>query len=198
MPAVKRLNAGLIAAVAAALAGIAVAATASAEPATWGALKGSGKVALIRHAATAGGAGDPAGFRLEDCATQRNLTEKGRADARRLGEQFREHGIVVGRVLSSRWCRCKDTAALMEVGPLEIAPTFDNAFTFRDRLRELTEGARAIIGAWTGPGTLVIVSHGANILPLVGFQPAEGEMVVVEPAPAAERLRVLGSVRPPQ
>ena len=61
----------------------------------WAALRAGGHVALVRHGATAGGAGDPPGFRLDDCATQRNLNDKGRAEARRLGKQFRGEDVAV-------------------------------------------------------------------------------------------------------
>ena len=169
----------------------------AADDTTWSALREGPRVALMRHGATSGGAGDPPGFRLEDCATQRNLTEKGRADARATGEQLRAQKIPVGKVVSSQWCRCRDTAALMALGAIEIAETFNNAFMLSDRRDELTKGARAVIADWKGPGVLVIVTHGANILPLTGFQPAEGEMVVVEPAAAADgRLRVIGRIAP--
>ena len=56
----------------------------------------------------------------------------------------------------------------MDLGPVELSPTFNNAFTLRDRVGELTAGARAIVAAWTESGTLVVVRHGANILPLTG------------------------------
>src|SRR5262245_2074828 len=129
-----------------------------AEP--WTALRSGGVVALVRHAATTGGAGDPPGFRLEDCATQRNLTERGREQARRLGEQLRAEGVSVNKVLSSQWCRCRETAALMGFGTAEIEPTFNNAFSLSDRREALSAGAREIIGAWNGPGVLLVVTHG--------------------------------------
>ena len=69
----------------------------------WAALRAGGHVALVRHGATGGGAGDPPGFRLDDCATQRNLIEKGRAEARRLGEQFRSEDVAVAKLISSQW-----------------------------------------------------------------------------------------------
>ena len=169
----------------------------AADNPAWSALREGPRVALMRHGATSGGAGDPQGFRLEDCATQRNLTEKGRADARTMGEQLRAQKVPIGKVMSSQWCRCRDTAALMALGSIEIAETFNNAFTLSDRRDELTKGARAVISDWKGPGVLVIVTHGANILPLTGFQPAEGEMVVVDPAAAADgKLRVIGRIAP--
>ena len=175
---------------------VATASAPAADDPAWSALREGARVALMRHGATSGGAGDPPGFRLEDCATQRNLTEKGRADARAMGEQLRAQKIPVGKVISSQWCRCRDTAALMALGAIEIAETFNNAFTLSDRRDELSKGARAVIADWKGPGVLVIVTHGANILPLTGFQPAEGEMVVVEPAAVDGRLRVIGRIAP--
>ena len=87
----------------------------------------------------------------------------------------------------------------MDLGPAELAATFNNAFTLRDRVDELTAGARAIVAAWSGPGTLVVVTHGANILPLTGIMPEEGGVVVVEAEAAnASKLRVLGRIPPPQ
>jgi phosphohistidine phosphatase SixA len=173
-------------------------AAAQEETATlWAALRAGGHVALVRHAATAGGAGDPPGFRLDDCATQRNLTDKGRAEARRLGEQFRSEDVVVGKLLSSQWCRCQETAALMDLGPVELTSTFNNAFTLRDRVGTLTAGARAVVAGWTQPDTLVVVTHGANILPLTGEMPEEGGMVIVKPDPSsAANLRTLGHISP--
>ena len=163
----------------------------------WAALRAGGHVALVRHGATAGGAGDPPGFRLDDCATQRNLNDKGRAEARRLGEQFRGEDVAVGKLMSSQWCRCQETAALMDLGLVELSATFNNAFTFRDRVSELTAGARAIVAGWTESGTLVVVTHGANILPLTGVTPEEGGMVIVKPDPASTaKLRTLGQISP--
>jgi phosphohistidine phosphatase SixA len=171
-----------------------IASAAGAEEAElWPALRAGGHVALVRHAGTIGGSGDPPGFTLDNCASQRNLTLKGKAEARRLGELFRLKEVPIGKVLSSRWCRCIETAALMGLAAPELAPTFDNAFTFRDRLAELTAGARAIVAAWSGPGTLVVMTHGANILPLTGIMPEEGGVVVVKGDPAnAAGLRVVG------
>lgn len=164
---------------------------AMADEAAWAALREGGRVVLVRHAATSGAAGDPAGFRLGDCATQRNLTEAGRAQARALGAAFRARGIRVGKVLSSEWCRCRETAELMGLGEVEAAPTFNNAHVLREQRAALTEGARAAIAAWRGPGNLVVASHGANILSLTGVHPREGEGVVVEPG---ESLRVIGRI----
>jgi phosphohistidine phosphatase SixA len=165
--------------------------------APWAALRAGGTVALIRHAATPGGVGDPPGFRLEDCTTQRNLTDKGRAQARWLGERFRAERIAVTKVLSSQWCRCRETAALMDIGSIEEAATLNNAFTLRDRIDTLTAGARTLIRSWGGPGALVLSTHGANIMPLVGFHPEEGSVVVVQPdAESRDGFRFIGRIPP--
>jgi phosphohistidine phosphatase SixA len=154
--------------------------TASAgEAAAWTALRTGRHVALMRHADAPGGFGDPPGFRIDDCATQRNLSAKGRADASRIGARLRSEGIAVERILSSPWCRCKDTATLLELGPVEAEPTFGNVVVLSDQRASLTAGARAVIGKWTGSGILLVVTHGANIQALTGIQPASGEIVVV-------------------
>jgi phosphohistidine phosphatase SixA len=168
------------------------------EAAAWTALREGGHVALMRHALAPGGAGDPPGFRLEDCATQRNLNAAGRADAAAVGAMLWGEEIVIGRVLSSPWCRCVDTARLMELGAVEIEPTFSNAFVLRDRREELAAGARKIIAGWRGPGTLLVVTHGANIQALTGGgNPASGEIVVVA-AGADGTIREVGRIPVPE
>src|SRR5258708_39328493 len=89
------------------------------ERETWAALVSGRHVALVRHGNAPPGYGDPPGFKIDDCATQRNLDEKGRTQARALGEAFRRHGVPADRILSSPWCRCLETARLMAVGPVE-------------------------------------------------------------------------------
>ena len=145
----------------------------------WSALRAGGHVALMRHADAPGGFGDPPGFKVEDCATQRNLSAKGRADARKIGARLRSEGIALEAILSSPWCRCIDTATLLELGPVKTEPTFSNVVVLRDQRESLTSGARTVINQWTGSGTLLVVTHGANIQALTGIQPASGEIVVV-------------------
>lgn len=152
------------------------------EAAAWAALRGGSAVALMRHA-DAPGSGDPAGWRLDDCATQRNLSDKGRQDAQAVGARLKAERAVIAKVLSSPWCRCVDTARLMDVGPVERNGAFSNAFVLSERRGELADAARVVIGAWKGPGSLLVVTHGSNILELTGRHPASGEMVVVNARP---------------
>jgi phosphohistidine phosphatase SixA len=149
------------------------------ETEAWSALRAGRHVALMRHADAPGGSGDPPGFRIEDCATQRNISAKGRADALKIGARLRSEGIRFDAILSSPWCRCIDTAKLLELGPVKTEPTFGNVVVLRDQTEALTSGARAIIEQWTGSGILLVVTHGANIRALTGIQPASGEIVVV-------------------
>jgi len=152
------------------------------EAAAWTALHAGRHVALMRHTDAPGGAGDPPGFRVDDCATQRNLSARGRADATRIGARLRAEGIAVERILSSPWCRCMDTATLLQLGPVEAEPTFGNVVVLSDQRATLTAGARAVIDQWTGSGILLVVTHGANIFALTGISPASGEIVVVRSA----------------
>ncbi len=96
------------------------------EAAAWQALD-QGAIVLFRHA-NAPGTGDPAWFRLEDCSTQRNLDEAGREQARRWGQRFRERALTPGRVISSRWCRARETADLAFPGQRRDEPAFDSFF----------------------------------------------------------------------
>jgi hypothetical protein len=91
------------------------------------ALKSGGGVLMIRHA-NAPGSGDPANFKIDDCATQRNLDERGRAQARAIGEVLRHHGIAKVRLYSSQWCRCLETARLMNLGDVQPLPALNSFF----------------------------------------------------------------------
>lgn len=159
----------------------------------WNRLRRGGHVVLVRHAA-APGTYDPPGFRLEDCSTQRNLSEAGREQARRLGQAVRERGVKVERVRSSRWCRARDTAALA-FGAYEPWPELDS-FVDADRrdLPKRSARIREAIADWSGPGTLVLVSHQFVISDVVGRPIGEAEMIVVEPRPGG--FAVLGSLAP--
>ncbi len=162
------------------------------EAAAWAALRTGNAIALMRHADAPGGFGDPQGFRIDNCATQRNLSAGGRAEAARVGAAFRERGIRPARIVSSPWCRCVDTARLMDVGPIDIDNTFGNPVVWTDRRDALASGGRAVIRAWKGPGMLLVVTHGALIAQLTGYNPASGEIVVVDNA-----LREIGRIPVP-
>lgn len=152
-----------------------------------------GAAVLMRHAEAPGG-GDPPGFRLDDCTTQRNLDEVGRDQARRIGQAFRERGIRVGRVLSSRWCRARDTARLAFGESVQEAEVFDSFFGTPQRREVRTADARQLLRQWRGPGVLVVITHQVNITALTGVFPAPGEAVVLNVRDAD--LPLLGRIRP--
>jgi len=157
----------------------------------WAALVSGKHVALIRHGNAPPGYGDPPGFKIDDCATQRNLDEKGRAQARDLGEAFRRHGVPADRILSSPWCRCLETARLMALGPVENTMAVATSDKSPDRLAVLKQ----ILADWRGPGTLVVVTHAFTVQGLVGIMPGQAETVVVRPKPGKEPgLEIVGRI----
>ena len=169
---------------------VCVAPTASADADPWTPVR-AGAIVLLRHA-TAPGIADPANFRLGDCATQRNLDATGRAEAARIGDAFRARGIRVETVLTSQWCRTRDTAELAFPGRVREEPIFNSFFANVADDPKQTAAARALLSAWRGPGTLVVVTHQVNITALTGLVPASGEGVVVERDGPA--LRVVGRI----
>ncbi len=165
---------------------------AAAEEAAWQALR-EGGIVLFRHAIAPGG-GDPPGFRLGDCTTQRNLDDTGRAQARRIGNALRDAGIAVGAVLASEWCRTTETAELAFPGRVQAASAFNSFFADRSTAAAQTAMARAILLGWPGPGALFVSTHQVNITALTGIVPASGEGVVLRRQDGA--LVVAGRIRP--
>lgn len=155
-------------------------ATADESEALWRLLQSGGQVVVMRHATTEPGVGDPPGFRLHDCTTQRNLSELGREEARRISAAFRARGIPIGRVLSSRWCRCLETARLA-FGTVEPWPSLDSFFDDRSREPEQTRAVRQRAGERPATGNLVLVTHRVNISALTGVYPVPGELIVLTP-----------------
>ncbi|CAM8670603.1 SixA Phosphohistidine phosphatase SixA [Comamonadaceae bacterium] len=137
-----------------------------------------GSVVLIRHA-LAPGVGDPERFALNDCSTQRNLSEEGRAQAVRIGQFFRQRLVPVDAVWSSQWCRTRDTADLAFPGKRVDKPAFNSFFGEPDAAPAQTRAAQELLNAWTGNGLLVVVTHQVNITAISGVVPASGEAVVL-------------------
>jgi broad specificity phosphatase PhoE len=173
------------------LAGVlALPAAAGASEALWSLLARGGQVVLIRHAITTAGVGDPAGMRLDDCATQRNLTDDGRRDARHLGAAFRARAIPVDRVLASPWCRCLETAR-MAFGRAEAWEPLGNLFGRSERQADQVAQLRPVVSEPRAGSNLVLVSHGSTIHALTGVSPGTAEMVIVTPQ-GAGRFAVAG------
>lgn len=175
------------------LAASAVGASADGAAAGWAALKAPGAHVLMRHA-IAPGTGDPEGFTLGDCTTQRNLDRQGRAQAERIGASIREAGITVDRVLSSEWCRARDTAALLGVAPVVAEPALNSFFEDRGTADAASRAVRDRLAALPPGEKLVMVTHQVNITALTGIFPASGEMIVVA-READGTLAVRGRIR---
>jgi phosphohistidine phosphatase SixA len=157
-------------------------------------LRQPGVVMLMRHA-TAPGTGDPPEFRIDDCATQRNLSEAGRQEARRWGERLRAEGITVEVLASSGWCRARETAELMAMGAVAHWPSLDSFFARRSREPAASAGTLARLQD-LGAGRALLVTHQVNITALTGVVPRSGEIVVAR-MNGAGRLEVLGRLPPP-
>ena len=138
-----------------------------------------GTVAVMRHA-SAPGFGDPASFALDDCATQRNLDARGRAQARETGAAIRAAGATVDRVLTSQWCRCRDTARLLKLGPVEDLPALNSFFRDRSRAEAQTGELRKFLLGLRPDETVVLVTHYVNIQALTGRGVASGEVLLLE------------------
>jgi phosphohistidine phosphatase SixA len=169
-------------------------AIAAENEAIWSLLRTGGHVVVMRHASTDRGIGDPPGFRLDDCHTQRNLSPAGREEARRLGQAFKARHIPVGQVRSSRWCRCLETAQLA-FGSAEPWPPLDSFFDNRSHADKQTQAVRELIADAPSAGNIILITHQVNMTALTGLYPAPGELIVLTPLANAD-FRIAGRLRP--
>ena len=150
-----------------------------AEPFPLDRLEEGGYLVMLRHA-SAPGVGDPENFRLGDCATQRNLSDAGRAEARRLGERLREEGVSSAEIYSSQWCRCLETAALLDLGPVEPLPALNSFFARpADRAPKLDALRRFLADLPADGPPVILVTHQVAISAITGRSAASGEAVVL-------------------
>lgn len=137
-------------------------------------------VAILRHA-LAPGFSDPTGFSLADCQTQRNLSEAGRVQSGGIGELFKSQGVEHAQVFSSEWCRCVDTATLLELGDVKTLPAlnsfFENRSTAEAQTKALIEKLRSWLSVASKP--VVLVSHQVNIQALTQTSTSSGEILII-------------------
>lgn len=155
----------------------------------WDALSEPGAIAIMRHA-LAPGTGDPPNFAIGDCSTQRNLDARGREQAKSIGEAMRSRGISFDVVLSSQWCRTRETAEYLDLGPIVEAPPLNSFFRDFSTRSQQTAETRELISETEG--RLMIVTHQVNISALTGRSTRSGEVLVIRETDAG--VEVLGSI----
>ena len=141
-------------------------------------LKDGNKLIFIRHA-YAPGNGDPENFKLNDCSTQRNLNNKGIIQSKEIGQFFSKNNIRVDKVLSSEWCRCKDTA-LHAFKNFETK-TFLNSFydiSFQDNKETQVTNLKNYIKEWHGKKNLILITHYVVINEILNVSPNSGEIII--------------------
>ena len=163
------------------------------DVALWSSLHYGEHIALLRHA-FAPGTGDPENFKLGDCSTQRNLSQAGREHAERIGARLRENGIAHARVYASQWCRARETAALLRLGPVAELPLLNSFFASRDREQAQTRTLVQWLAKQDVSRPLVLVTHQVNITALTRIYPDSGDIVVVRRT-ADGKLHVVGTLK---
>ena len=188
----KRFNLAIITALLTSLLGQSAMAN---ELEIWDKLQGTnpkGYVLLLRHT-IAPGVGDPENFKLNDCSTQRNLSQVGRDDAKAVGDWLKRRDIKISRVESSRWCRAKQTAQLLGIGKVRLNSNLDSLFESADPAKAIqTVRVKKQIVDWRNKsGLLVLVGHFVNIGAVAGVGVGSGEGVLVK-ADSKGKISVVG------
>ena len=152
-------------------------------------LEDGGKLIFIRHA-YAPGSGDPDNFNLNDCSTQRNLSKEGKKQAKYIGEFFKNKKIKVDKVLSSEWCRCKETAVIAFSD--YKTESFLNSF-FSDKFRKNKDlqikNLKSYIDKWDKKKNLILITHYVVILEILDYAPSSGEIVISD-----MNFKLIGSI----
>ena len=157
----------------------------------WDLAQEGDKIILIRHSLAPGG-GDPPGFKIDDCKTQRNLNRKGINQSKKIGKLFKKNKVPVDQVLSSQWCRCKDTAKYAFGNFKEFTAlnsTFQSPYNKNEpkQLKELYN----FVKKWDGKGkNLVLVTHYSIITAVTNAVPSSGEIVITD-----KNFEVLGTIQ---
>ena len=154
----------------------------AADDPLWSQLKKGGYVILMRNSAVDEGLGDPKGYKVNDCTTQLNLTDKGRAEAKKIGDEFKKRKIPIKQVLTSAFCRAKETAQLA-FGKADVWEALNSFYDKPERKSEQTRLLHQRLESPPTDGTnLVLVTHGYNIVSAVGLNPDPGDMLIIAPA----------------
>ena len=157
----------------------------------WDEARKGNKVILIRHSLAPGG-GDPAGFKIGDCKTQRNLNKAGIEQSKKIGKIFKGNKIPIDIVLSSEWCRCKDTA-FHAFGKFKEFSALNSTFSTpynKNEPRQIKEIEKYLMN-WEGEGkNLILVTHYSVITAITNAAPSSGEIVISD-----KNLNVIGTIK---
>jgi len=158
---------------------------------SWKIAQEGDKIILIRHSLAPGG-GDPAGFKVDDCKTQRNLNRTGINQSKKIGKLFKKNKVPVDQVLSSQWCRCKDTAKYAFGNFKEFTAlnsTFQSPYD-QNEAKQLKD-LYAFVKDWNSNGkNLVLVTHYSIITAVTNAVPSSGELVITD-----KNFEVLGTIK---
>ena len=153
-------------------------------------LEDGGKLIFIRHA-YAPGNGDPNNFNLNDCSTQRNLNVDGRKQAQKIGKFFRENNVKIYKVLSSEWCRCKETAdiAFKDFSTNNFLNSFYSSKYAKNRDKQV-EALNNYVKKFKSNKNLIFVTHYVLISEVLNYNPSSGEIVVSD-----KNFNIVGSLK---
>jgi len=143
-------------------------------------LKEGGKLIFIRHAIAPGG-GDPVDFDILRCETQRNLSKEGIAQSKNIGKFFSENNIQIDKVLSSEWCRCKQTAkyAFNKYETRSFLNSFFSAKFASNKNKQIYD-LKIYINEWSGDNNLVLVTHYVTIQEVLNVTSSSGELIITD------------------
>ena len=154
-------------------------------------LKEGKKLIFIRHA-YAPGNGDPKGFNLKDCSSQRNLNRKGIIQSKKIGLFFSKNEIPIDKVLSSEWCRRKDTAkyAFNSYETFDALNSFYDVRFSKNKVKQV-EDLKKYIHNWNGNKNLVLVTHFVVIAEFLNLGSSSGEIIVSD-----RNFNIIGGAEP--
>lgn len=162
------------------------------EAALWQAIRSGEAFAIMRHE-LAPGTGDPQEVKIGDCSTQRNLNDEGRQQAAATGTRFRQNGIDSAEVFTSQWCRCRETAKLLDIGTIQDLPALNSFYENYKQRAPQTKQMRTWLAEHKPGKPLVLVSHQVNIRALTGESTYSGQIVVARLGSNGE-IKVLGKL----
>ena len=153
-------------------------------------LREGNKIVFIRHA-YAPGSGDPYDFDIKDCKTQRNLNYSGKKQAKEIGNYFKKNKIPIHKVISSEWCRCKETA-ILAFKNFEVKNFLNSFFSskYANNRNEQIRDLKKYIKTWDGKGNLILVTHYVVISEIFNYDPTSGEIIVSD-----KKLKKIGSIK---